>query len=64
MIEYLNRVRLEEAKLLLETSMTMKEITEAVGFHNIQSLQRVFKKYEGMAPNTYREISGNRQIDE
>lgn len=56
LIEYLSLVRIGEAKRLLEEgTLSMAEIAEQVGYHNVQSLYRFFKKHEGISPNTYRE---------
>jgi len=64
--EYQNLIRVEEAKKLLEKgSMSMNDISEAVGYHNVQSLYRFFKKFEGVSPSTYREeIMNKEQNDE
>ena len=54
-IDYIQRLRLEEAKrLLADTSMNINEIAEKVGFINSLSLNRLFKKYEGISPSLYR----------
>ncbi len=56
--DYINRLRIEEAKRLLrETDTVMERISEEVGFNNYQSFSRAFKKYEGVAPGQYRELS-------
>ena len=53
--EYLMRVRTEKAKaLLVQTDLTITEICEAVGFHDIHYFSQYFKKYEGCAPSGYR----------
>ncbi|WP_180271121.1 helix-turn-helix domain-containing protein [Fredinandcohnia onubensis] len=55
-LEYVNSKRIERAKLLLaSTNLTSKEIGFKVGFNNIQTFMRVFKKYEGITPGQYRE---------
>ena len=56
LIEYLNLIRVEEAKKMLkESNASMNEIAEAVGYHNVQSIYRFFKKYEGISPSMWRE---------
>ena len=56
--EYVNKVRLEHAKLLLaNTKMSCADIGAQVGFRHPQSFVRAFKKYVGMTPGTYREIA-------
>ena len=54
LIDNLNEIRIREAKLLLErTEMTVAEVASAVGYHNVQSLYRFFKKFEGLSPKDY-----------
>lgn len=53
--EYLNRVRVDNAAKLLETTdMELSAISEAVGFHNIYHFIRTFKKFMGLPPGNYR----------
>ena len=53
---YINRQRLLTAKgLLSETSLSIKEIAEKVGYDNQNYFSRVFKKYEGVSASEYRE---------
>lgn len=55
MIDYLNQLRIEKAKeLLLDTDLTIKQIAAEVGYHNVQSFNRFFRKYEGMPPSSYK----------
>lgn len=57
--EYLQNIRLEAAKnLLLETDMTVKEISEAVGYQYVLTMNRAFKKSLGITPSQY--ISENK----
>lgn len=54
LIDNLNEIRIEEAKILLErTDLTVAEVSSAVGYHNVQSLYRLFKKFEGLSPKDY-----------
>lgn len=54
-IEYLTRVRMEEAaRLLKESDMRNYEIAEAVGYSNATYFSTVFKKYFQVSPSTYR----------
>lgn len=56
--DYVNSLRLDEAKRLLkETSWSTNKIAESVGFSNIQSFNRTFKKAEGITPGEFRKIS-------
>src|SRR5690625_423712 len=55
-INYLNAVRVNEAKrLLLETDMKVIEISKTVGYSNNVHLWRVFKNLTGLSPAEYRE---------
>lgn len=55
--DYINRRRIIEAKeLLVSTDKKLTEIAEQVGYHNVQSFNRFFKKYEGTTPNSIRKV--------
>lgn len=55
--DYINRRRIIEAKrLLISTDKKLTEIAEQVGYHNVQSFNRFFKKYEGTTPNSLRKV--------
>ncbi|NGZ77213.1 helix-turn-helix domain-containing protein [Saccharibacillus alkalitolerans] len=55
LIDYLNKLRVEEAKrLLLAGGRTITEIAAEVGYENARSFNRFFHKYEGMAPSAYK----------
>ena len=57
MVDYVNRLRIREAKkLLLTTDLKIPDIAGMVGYHNVQSLNRFFKKYEGTTPNGVRDL--------
>ena len=54
-IEYLNSVRVGEARTLLEkTDMLLNEITERTGFGSVNTFLRNFRKYAGTTPDAYR----------
>jgi len=54
-IEYLTRIRLEEAKrLLCTTTLPISKIGYAVGYQGANYLAEVFKATEGVTPGTYR----------
>lgn len=54
-INYLNYIRIGHAKkLLIETDMSVINISEKVGYENISHFNRVFKEIEGMTPLKYR----------
>ena len=55
LIEYLTLVRVEKAKeMLINTNMTVKQISKSVGYCDARSFWRFFKKYEGITPGDYR----------
>lgn len=54
--EYINSIRINEAsRLLLESKMTIKEISGAVGFGTVRTFDRVFKSQKGETATEYRE---------
>jgi YesN/AraC family two-component response regulator len=58
----ISRTRVEAAKTLLETSaLGVHEIGIQVGYLNVNTFLRVFKKYEGVTPGQYRQMTANRQ---
>lgn len=56
--EYLNRIRLEEARLMLESSeLPVNDIAERIGFLSAPHFNRVFKQTFGIPPAQYRQMS-------
>lgn len=54
--QYLNNVRVKEAKhLLLSSSLTVNEIAAGVGFQSNTHFGRVFRQITGMSPSHYRQ---------
>lgn len=54
-IKYHQMIRLEKAKHLIQfTDMTIKDISEMLGYANIYTFSRAFKNKEGVAPSDYR----------
>ena len=54
-IEYLTKIRIDAAKrLLLETNMTVSEISDLVGYQDPSYFTKVFKKREGVTPTQFR----------
>ncbi len=57
MSEYLNYIRIEKGKnYLRNTNDSFAVIAQKIGYNNIQSFQRFFKKYENMTPCDYRKL--------
>lgn len=54
-LSYLYRIRIEIAKKDLENTMdTVYEITYKVGYEDINSFRRLFKRHTGVSPKVYR----------
>ncbi|MFX3632654.1 MAG: helix-turn-helix domain-containing protein [Candidatus Pristimantibacillus sp.] len=57
LLETINRTRLREAKLLLSNQkMTVNEIARSVGYGDINTFHRIFKKFEGITPGKYKDM--------
>lgn len=57
LLEYINRVRINRAKELIQggrEKLTIKQVAQQVGFDNLNSFIRVFKKYEGVTPGEFK----------
>lgn len=55
--DYLNSVRINKSKEYLNnTFLTLSEISEKVGYNNVQSYQRFFKKYMNLTPGDFRKL--------
>lgn len=54
-VEYLNNVRIKEAKkLLLNSTLTINEIASVTGFNSNTHFGRVFKQITGCSPSAYK----------
>ncbi|WP_426446722.1 response regulator transcription factor [Paenibacillus sp. S-38] len=61
LISYVQRQRVEQAKkLLLETTLPVKEIGERLGFENENYFFRTFKRWTNETPGTYRRTHGGK----
>lgn len=57
LLDYINKTRMEAAKkLLAEQSLPIAEIARKVGYADINTFNRIFKKLEGITPGKYRDI--------
>ncbi|UOQ50355.1 AraC family transcriptional regulator [Gracilibacillus caseinilyticus] len=57
-IEYLTKIRIDKAKMLLSKSeMSITEISGFVGINSSQYFSKVFKKEMGVSPLAYRELA-------
>jgi len=53
--EYCSQLRIEKVKYYLKTtSMTLKEISQELGYYDEYYLSKTFKKHVGLSPLTYR----------
>lgn len=52
--DYINRYRIKKAKELMRKKYTFNEISLMVGYNSLRTFNRLFKKYEGVTPGTYR----------
>ncbi|MFD0681080.1 MULTISPECIES: helix-turn-helix domain-containing protein [unclassified Paenibacillus] len=51
--DYLNQIRIEQAKKRLASGHSIKEVAESVGYGNEYYLSRIFKKIAGIPPTLY-----------
>jgi YesN/AraC family two-component response regulator len=57
LLDYINKTRLVQAKLLLISGKyTVSEISLKVGYNDVNTFHRIFKKFEGITPGRYREV--------
>ena len=57
--DFINEVRVDHVKqLLTETSLPVRDISEAVGIPSRSTFVRLFKKYTNVTPSEYRNIFG------
>lgn len=65
LLEYVNRLRLQEAKrLLTETNDEIIDIAYSIGFGSLSSFYRFFKIGTGDSPSSYRKHRKGEWIDE
>ena len=63
-IDYLLRLRLEEAaRLLRETNMTVKQVVNQVGYEDATSFAKNFSKKYGMTPGIYKRTASDRDSE-
>lgn len=57
-VEQINTARIDLAKkLILQDGMTVNKVAESVGYSNNVTFTRNFRRYVGMSPSEYREVS-------
>ena len=53
--EYIQKSRMREARrLLLQSTLSISQIAETVGYPSFAHFSKQFKKMNGMTPNEYR----------
>jgi AraC-like DNA-binding protein len=56
-LDYINGIRIEKAKELLKNQKTnVDETALSVGYTNVRTFTRIFKKLEGITPGKYKEL--------
>jgi transcriptional regulator GlxA family with amidase domain len=56
---YLNRLRVEKAAaMLIETDLSLGEISGSCGFEDQSWFSKIFKYYAGISPGKFRERGG------
>ncbi len=62
-LNYVNYIRIEKAKeLLAENNDSIKNVTFKIGYHDVSSFIRKFKKAAGITPGEFREINGKKYV--
>lgn len=57
-VDYVNRFRVNKAKEYLKSAtIKIADIPGLVGVTNMSTFDRIFKKYEGVSPTVYREVT-------
>lgn len=54
LIEFINTRKVQMAKEMLRQGKLVYEVSDLLGFENVTYFSKVFKKYEGVAPDSYR----------
>ena len=49
--KYLVRIRLQHARVLLESGMSVTDVCYAIGFNNLSHFIRTFRAYYGSVPS-------------
>lgn len=52
--EYLTQLRIDRAKSLLQDRISIREVAEAVGFHDVKYFSEVFRTKTGQTPSEFR----------
>lgn len=59
-VDFINETRImKSASLLADSKYKVQDVAEAVGYRNITSFNRMFKKYMGLTPSEFRRKPGS-----
>ncbi|WP_019636568.1 AraC family transcriptional regulator [Paenibacillus fonticola] len=57
LLDYIHKIRIGKAKEMMQNKQeSINEISRLVGYNDVATFIRVFKKYEGITPGKYKEI--------
>lgn len=57
-VNYLTKLKIDEAvKLIEQNNMSLREISDYLGFDNVAYFTRIFKKHTGTTPSAYRKFA-------
>lgn len=57
LMDYIAQLRIQEAKTYIDSSdIPMSEIASKVGFNNVRTFLRTFRKFEGITPSQYKNL--------
>ena len=63
-VDYVSNLRVNAAKkYLVDTDMSIEEIAERVGYHDVNYFRELFKKNAGMTPSEYKKSKRNDKDD-
>jgi len=61
--QYLTTVRIDNAKLILQTEATITDVCYSVGFDGVSSFTHLFKKFTKLTPSAYQQQQRIRKIE-
>lgn len=62
-MQFLLKIRMERARLLLREPLTIEQVASSVGFPDALYFSKQFKKWFGSSPTRYRELQGGSVYD-
>lgn len=64
LFDYINQMRVEQAKILISQGKRISEAAQTVGFEDSAYFSRVFKKYVGISPREYGKVCYGKEIQD